>query len=209
VHDKTFIDAEMDACARAQTARGSRLARSAATVSRVANGLEPGARFHGKCGARPSLRRIALLPAVRAFRGDEAMKIRMLLAALALSACASQAPAPAPAASAPPPPAVDDAPELLGGVAAEGVTVPPDAPPPPADPNSVVVPGAVERPVASPSGDPRSAEQRMRDIRAWDDCVLRAQAAGEADPTRPSLDQPEDVCRSRLGMASRNAVPRR
>jgi hypothetical protein len=70
-----------------------------------------------------------------------------------------------------------------------------------------VVPGTVERQVLPPTGDPRSASERARDIRAWDDCVMHAQNLGEADPTEVQLDQPEDVCRTQLGMANRTAVP--
>jgi hypothetical protein len=73
--------------------------------------------------------------------------------------------------------------------------------------NTIVVPGPTrERQVTPPSGDPRSVSQRMADIRAWDDCVMHAQNVN-ADPLRPSLDSPEDICRQRLGMSRRNAVP--
>lgn len=71
----------------------------------------------------------------------------------------------------------------------------------------IVVPGAVEVPAPTPPGDPRSRAQRMRDIRAWDRCLIRAQAASDTDPTRYQPDTPEQTCRERLGMADRLAVP--
>lgn len=89
---------------------------------------------------------------------------------------------------------------------------PPTPPPavqttPTADPNEVVVRGEVERQSAPPAGDPRSVSERMADVRAWDDCVVRAQNAAGGDPNRPSMDSPEEVCRARLGMSNRNAIP--
>lgn len=109
----------------------------------------------------------------------------------------TQAPRPAPM----PAPAASDA-----RIVAPDVAAPP--PPRPAPPRGdVVVPGTVERQVLPPTGDPRSVSERARDIRAWDDCVMRAQNMGESDPLGPQLDQPEDVCRAQLGMASRTAVP--
>jgi hypothetical protein len=75
------------------------------------------------------------------------------------------------------------------------------------DPNSVVVRGVAERPVPPPGTDPRSTSERMTDIRAWDQCVMRIQNASESDPLRPMLDTPEELCRVRLGMSSRQAVP--
>jgi hypothetical protein len=71
----------------------------------------------------------------------------------------------------------------------------------------VIVPGQRERQVPPPDGDPRSTSERMQDIRAWDDCVLRVQAAFERDPMRPALEEPEDYCARSLGMADRLAVP--
>jgi hypothetical protein len=75
------------------------------------------------------------------------------------------------------------------------------------DPNSVVVRGVAERPVPPPDTDPRSTSERMADIRAWDQCVMRIQNTSESDPLRPMLDTPEEVCRVRLGMASRQSIP--
>jgi hypothetical protein len=71
----------------------------------------------------------------------------------------------------------------------------------------VIVPGQRERQVQAPNGDPRSASERMQDIRAWDQCVMRVQNAFEADPMSAQLDQPEDLCRQSLGMADRTSVP--
>jgi hypothetical protein len=59
----------------------------------------------------------------------------------------------------------------------------------------------------TPPGDPRSNEERMADIRAWDQCVLQVQSAFDADPMRPQLTTPEEYCRDSLGMAERTAVP--
>jgi hypothetical protein len=80
-------------------------------------------------------------------------------------------------------------------------------PPPPPSDGGVTVPGIIERPVPTPPGDARTPRQRMRDIRNWDRCVLRAQAQADTDPMRPQLETPEDYCRERLGMADRLAVP--
>jgi hypothetical protein len=78
-------------------------------------------------------------------------------------------------------------------------------PPPPA-PGTIVVPGARE-PTPLPPGDPRTTDQRMADIRAWDRCVMRAQAQmTEGQPGRLQ-DSPEEVCRRALGMADREAIP--
>jgi hypothetical protein len=73
--------------------------------------------------------------------------------------------------------------------------------------DEVIVPGQRERQVQPPNGDPRSASERMQDIRAWDQCVMRVQNAFEADPMSAQLDQPEDYCARSLGMADRTAVP--
>lgn len=94
------------------------------------------------------------------------------------------------------------------------VTAQPAAPAPQVEPvttasndDDIVVPGARERQVQPPNGDPRSNGERMEDIRAWDRCVMRVQGAAEADPMRPQLDTPEDYCRQSLGMSNRTAVP--
>lgn len=73
--------------------------------------------------------------------------------------------------------------------------------------DDIVVPGQREQQVRPPAGDPRSTAQRMEDVRAWDQCVTRAQAAFESDPMRPQLTTPEDYCGQSLGMTSRLAVP--
>ncbi|MGE0596839.1 MAG: hypothetical protein AB7P07_10750 [Hyphomonadaceae bacterium] len=144
---------------------------------------------------------------------------RGLFAACALmvvSACAganSGSDAAPQAAPALPPPAASGA-DMQGPVAAPGVTAPgaqqtqAQTESPPAPRGDVVVPGPVqEQQVQPPAGDPRTAAQRMEDIRAWDRCVMQAQNMGESDPTRPALDMPEDLCRQELGMANRTAVP--
>jgi hypothetical protein len=95
-------------------------------------------------------------------------------------------------------------------------TAPRAAPAPPAerpvstaarDDHEVVVPGQRERQVQPPNGDPRSNAERMEDIRAWDQCVIRVQGAYDRDPMRPQLDTPEDYCRESLGMADRSSIP--
>ena len=73
--------------------------------------------------------------------------------------------------------------------------------------SDIVVPGVRERQVQPPRGDPRSTSERMEDIRAWDQCVTRVQAAFESDPMSPQLDSPEDYCSQSLGMNNRDAVP--
>lgn len=113
--------------------------------------------------------------------------------------------APPPAASAAPPPATSASPPPASTAAPPveqraGTTTP-------AGDENVVVPGARERQVPAPGGDPRSNAERMQDIRAWDRCVMRVQSAAEADPMRPQLETPEDYCRESLGMADRMAVP--
>lgn len=107
------------------------------------------------------------------------------------------APSPAPRTAPPPQPEV----------AAQGVSAPPAPRPRPRASDDIVVPGVQERQVPPPAGDPRSVSERMQDINAWDRCVARVQAAGETDPTRPSLESPEEVCSQSLGMATRTAVP--
>ena len=70
----------------------------------------------------------------------------------------------------------------------------------------MVVPGQRVRQI-TPPGDPRSTSERMEDIRAWDQCVTRVQAAYERDPMRPQLDSPEQYCSRSLGMSDRDAIP--
>ncbi len=132
-------------------------------------------------------------------------------ALLALSACAGQSAGrnaepealPPPEMSAPAPTAP------AGPVAAPNVSVPVPVPARPtnADDADVVVRGQVRNQVPAPAGDPRTNGERIRDIRAWDQCVSRAQSALSSDPMDPQLDTPEDVCRTHLGMAGRTAIP--
>jgi hypothetical protein len=77
------------------------------------------------------------------------------------------------------------------------------------DDDEITVTGRVERPVPAPPGDPRTDAQRMRDIRSWDRCIIRAQsvAGGSDDPTRYQPLSPEEFCSRQLGMADRRAVP--
>lgn len=129
----------------------------------------------------------------------------ILAAALALSACASAADEPAIVA----PPAAASEPQAMSApapnAAASNVTTPAPSPTTGSNDEEVVVPGQVTRQLPTPA-DPRTTTQRMADIRAWDDCVLRLQGRAE-DPTRPQLDPPEEICRRTLGMSERTAVP--
>lgn len=135
-----------------------------------------------------------------------------VLAAAMLSACASNDASAPEATRAPPPPAASAAPAPAPtapagpSVAAPGVTVAP-VPQPPVREGDVTVPGQRELPAPSPTNDTRTNEQRMRDIRAWDQCVMRAQGAAESDSNRPQLTSPEEICSRSLGMGSRTAVP--
>ncbi len=126
---------------------------------------------------------------------------------------APSASASAPAAVAPPPPQ-SVAPAPVAAAPAPAAAAP--APAQTAQPrpvvtqrssDEVVVPGVRERQVQAPQGDPRSVSERMEDIRAWDQCVTRVQAAYESDPMNPQLDSPEQYCAQSLGMAERGAVP--
>lgn len=112
----------------------------------------------------------------------------------------SAAPPPS-AAPAPSPPAAGN-----GSPAAPGVTVPPDRPVVERE-GDIAVPGGRETPLPQTPADTRTTSQRMADIRAWDDCVTRAQDAAEANPNRVQLNSPEEICSQRLGMAGRTAVP--
>lgn len=125
----------------------------------------------------------------------------------AAASTTSVAPLPVAAIPTPPPATTAAAPPVPNNVVAANTV----APPPPAaareaDNGEVIVPGTVRRQVPVPPGDPRSVSERMADIRSWDQCVMRAQNR-DADPTRPILDTPEDICRQRLGMENRTAVP--
>jgi hypothetical protein len=114
---------------------------------------------------------------------------------------ASPAPviAPQPAA---PPPTLTPAPAPAATSAAPGRVFTPN----PQD-DTVVVPGQRERQIAPPNGDPRSNGERMQDIRAWDQCVMRVQSAFDSDPMRPQLTSPEEYCARSLGMSDRTAIP--
>lgn len=102
-----------------------------------------------------------------------------------------------------PPPAETVAPN----VASEARVTPEPRPQPRSSDDEVIVQGQVDRQVPPPEGDPRSTAERMRDVRAWDQCVSRAQAAGEVDPMRPAMETPEELCARALGMADRFAMP--
>ena len=136
------------------------------------------------------------------------------ITALVLAGCASAPPADD-AARAPPPPVyrgTDAAPAPSGPVAAPGVSVTP-APAPAAahrragGDDDIVVPAQREQQVPPPNGDPRTASERMADIRSWDQCVMQLQNASDGDPLRPQLDAPEATCGRQLGMSDRTAVP--
>jgi hypothetical protein len=118
------------------------------------------------------------------------------------------APAPVAEAALPPPSTTSSAPPVS---AAQRATPAPQADRPvrttARNDDEVVVPGQRERQVQPPNGDPRSNTERMQDIRAWDQCVVRVQSAYDRDPMRPQLDSPEDYCRESLGMADRNSIP--
>jgi hypothetical protein len=123
----------------------------------------------------------------------------------------AQQPAPAPAATAAPQRVTPAPTATAPSVAAPRVTAPPSTSAAPTAPRStsadedVVVPGQTQ--VPAPQGDPRSNEERMADIRAWDQCVMQVQNAFDADPMRPQLTTPEEYCRESLGMNERMAVP--
>jgi hypothetical protein len=108
---------------------------------------------------------------------------------------------PAPAAAAPPPPAPQAAPVTAQEEEAPVTTASRS------NSGDIVVPGIRERQVRPPAGDPRSTSERMEDIRAWDQCVMRVQSAFDSDPMSPQLETPEDYCASSLGMADRDAIP--
>jgi len=123
---------------------------------------------------------------------------------------ASATPAPPPPAisNTAPPPAMSSAAPPLPPQPSVASNVSVATPTPrPADNGEVVVSGVLPRQVPPPSGDPRSTQERMADIRAWDSCVLHLQARSTSDPMRPQLEEPEDICRRQLGMVSRTAVP--
>lgn len=136
------------------------------------------------------------------------MRLLILSAAFLVAACASGGGDDvAPAAPAPPPPQAS-APMTQAPLqsAASGVTLPAEPAPAPRGDEDLTVPGGRDIPV--PSGtDPRTNEQRMAHVRAWDTCVMRLQNQAEDNPTRPALNTPEDVCSRQLGMAGRMSIP--
>jgi hypothetical protein len=86
------------------------------------------------------------------------------------------------------------------------ITLPPKETPP--DDDTITVPGAIDRPVEAPDGDPRTPGQRRSDARAYDRCINKA-ASRQSDNAvaNPVGADPEDYCRQRMGMASRDSVP--
>ncbi len=88
------------------------------------------------------------------------------------------------------------------------ITLPAPPKEPEPDDGSIDVPGALDRPVAPPDGDFRTPDQRRRDARAYDRCINRA-AARQSDNAvgNPVGADPEEYCRSRMGMASRDSIP--
>lgn len=88
------------------------------------------------------------------------------------------------------------------------ITLPPPDEPEPEDDGTVTVPGTLDRPVAPPDGDFRTPDQRRRDARAYDRCINRAAARQSENAFgNPVGADPEEYCRSRLGMASRDSIP--
>ncbi len=86
------------------------------------------------------------------------------------------------------------------------ITLPPKETPP--DDDTITVPGALDRPLEAPDGDPRTPGQRRSDARAYDRCINKA-ASRQSDNAvaNPVGADPEEYCRSRMGMANRDAVP--
>jgi hypothetical protein len=100
-----------------------------------------------------------------------------------------------------------DAPAIQPPVVAFEVA-PPAAPAPRrSGEDEVVIPSQTQRQIPPPDGDPRSRLERREDVRAWDQCVTNVQGAFDSDPMGPQLQSPEEVCRTALGMAARDAVP--
>ena len=77
-------------------------------------------------------------------------------------------------------------------------------------PNTVVVPGTIERPVQLPNGDVRSARERAHDRSKFDRCVMKIQDRESDSPSsNPVTTSPEEYCAGRLSMHDRNAPPER
>lgn len=93
-------------------------------------------------------------------------------------------------------------------VAVEAQADPPAPPPGSGDPEAIVVPGERD-PLPTPPGDPRTTNERMADIRAWDRCILRAQAQGTDGQPGRLQESPEELCRRALGMRDRESIPYR
>jgi hypothetical protein len=88
------------------------------------------------------------------------------------------------------------------------ITLPAPPKEPEPDDGSITVPGVLDRPVTPPDGDFRTPDQRRRDARAYDRCINRA-AARQSDNAfgNPVGADPEEYCRARMGMASRDSIP--
>jgi len=177
------------------------LARMAAAAALIALGACAGMESAGRNARTGEPTRVASAPPPAARPAPPPAAATLPPPAAQTPTPSASAPTPAPAAArplpAPPPQRVEAAP-------------PPDEDEPVATRSrggDVVVPGARQRQVPAPGGDPRSNSQRMEDIRSWDHCVMRVQNAGEADPMRPQLTTPEEYCSQSLGMADRMAVP--
>lgn len=175
-----------------------RLAAAAALFA-VAScaGLEPAGR---NASRSPAPTRVATAPQAGASSAQMSSPPVTLPQAAPPTAAATQPPPPPPVATQAAPPSPVAAPEV-------SAPTPRPAPRQQASGNDIIVPGQVERQVAPPQGDPRSVSERVRDIRAWDQCVMQVQGAFESDPMSPQLTTPEEYCRNSLGMANRDAIP--
>jgi hypothetical protein len=88
------------------------------------------------------------------------------------------------------------------------ITLPTPPKEPEPDDDSIIVQGTLERPVAPPDGDFRTPDQRRRDARAYDRCINRVSGRqSENAVANPVAADPEEYCRTRLGMASRTSIP--
>ncbi len=172
--------------------------RIAAAAALIALAGCAGMESAGRNASRsPEPARVASTPPAEAAPAPVASPPPVAEAALPPPSTASAAPPPSAASAAPPPvQRAAPAPQADRPVTTAA-----------RDDDDVVVPGQRERQVRPPNGDPRSNAERMQDIRAWDQCVVRVQAAYDRDPMRPQLDTPEDYCRESLGMADRDSIP--